>query len=160
VLWDASVVRASHFFGEILMMNFRSAAWCGLLCGACFSVQAKADESQDIRALISKQFDRPHATVRSNPIVIEQDFAVLDWAQGKKGGRALLQKKNAEWEILLCAGEALKHAKTIQSAGVPTDIANTLADKLIEEESSLSAVQVKQFDRFKEVSTQHKKHHQ
>ena len=107
------------------------------------------DDVAEIRALISQEFDRPGAAVVSDPIVIEQEFAVADWIQGEKGGRALLRKRDGEWLIMLCAGDGVRQAKSMIEADVPSLAANALAAKLADAGSGLSSSQVEMFGRFK-----------
>jgi len=120
----------------------------GCLCALPLLVSA-ATQNEEVRAFIGQTFDRPDAQVVIDPVVIEQNYALADWVQGKNGGRALLRRGEQNWEILLCAGDALKKASTIQAAGVPEEIAYTLQSKLAEAESALPAQQVKLFSRFR-----------
>lgn len=50
---------------------------------------------------------------------------------------------------MLCAGDGIKKAGTLVSAGVPPRIAKALADKLTEAEGRLRPAQVEMFNRFK-----------
>lgn len=110
---------------------------------------AAADDAQAVRDLIGATFDTPHAKVASDPIIVEQDYAIADWVQGEKGGRALLRRKDGKWNITLCAGDWLKQADNMGKAGVPADAAAKLAQRLNEAESRLTPEQRAQFSRFK-----------
>lgn len=117
-----------------------------------------ADDAKDIRALINHKFDRPDATVVSEPIVIVQNFAVADWIQGEKGGRALLHKKNAQWEIMLCTGDSIRKANKMVDAGVPRQIASALAGKLSQVENNLPPENLRKFGLFGSKQLTHKEH--
>ncbi|HJW82506.1 MAG TPA: copper uptake system-associated protein [Acidiferrobacterales bacterium] len=116
--------------------------------GAVAGIAGAADDAADIRALIGREFDRPGAAVVSDPIVSEREFALADWVQGEKGGRALLRKKDGRWAIMLCAGDEIREAGGMVKAGVPQPIASALASRLASAESNLPASQVKMFGRF------------
>lgn len=118
-----------------------------------------ADEPAQIRALISHEFDRPGAKVATDPIVIEQEFALADWMQGKKGGRALLHNQHGRWTILLCSGDGVKKTAYLVSAGVPPQVAETLLNKLAGMEGNLPPAQVEMFGRFGAEQRKHSDHH-
>jgi hypothetical protein len=112
------------------------------------------DESRErIQKLISKTFDRPDLKVQSDPIVIEGKVAIADWVQGEKGGRALLTRKHADWEIIACGGAGFKDPSAIASAGISKEIANNITAKLKTAELSLSPQKIKQLDSFDGVVT-------
>jgi hypothetical protein len=142
-------------------MNFLVKSTGALLiifCGAVACNACAADDTSDIRALISHEFDRPDATVVSDPIVIVQEFAVADWIQGDKGGRALLRKKDGQWAIMLCSGDGIRNAKSMAKAGVPQPIASDLASKLTYVESGLPPARVKMFGLFGAEQRIHNEH--
>lgn len=136
-----------------------------LLASVCaiFPVAVRADEAQPIRALIGATFDRPEARVVSDPVVIEEDYAVADWVQGGKGGRALLRKQRGQWLIALCAGDSLRSAEGLARAGVPREVARNLSQRLAQAERAVPPAQLELFSRFKpagdEVSAHHHGHH-
>jgi hypothetical protein len=73
------------------------------------------------------------------PVVVAGDHAVADWTQPQAGGRALLFRHKDQWHVVLCAGDALKDAKQLESAGVPTKLARQLASKLARAEKAVTA---------------------
>lgn len=115
--------------------------------------QTEAESQEKIKALISKTFDQPNLKVQTNPIVIEGKVAIADWTQGQKGGRALLRRKHADWEIIACGGAGFKDPRAITSAGISKEIANNITAKLKTAESSLSPQKIKQLDLFDGVVT-------
>ena len=115
--------------------------------------QTEAESQEKIKALISKTFDQPNQKVQTTPIVIEGKVAIADWTQGQKGGRALLRRKHADWEIIACGGAGFKDPSAIASAGISKEIANNITAKLKTAESSLSPQKIKQLDSFDGVVT-------
>jgi hypothetical protein len=125
-----------------------------LYTGYAFAHSQTEAESQDkIKALISKTFDQPNLKVQITPIVIEGKVAIADWTQGQKGGRALLRRKHADWEIIACGGAGFKDPSAIASAGISKEIANNITAKLKTAEAALSAQKIKQLDSFDGVVT-------
>ncbi len=135
-----------------------SAICCGLVS---FSAKAE-DEAQQIRASIGHTFDRPDAVVVSDPVVVENGYALADWIQGDKGGRALLRNKNGQWSVMLCSGDGIKKTEVLVNAGVPQSTAEALVGKLAHAEGGLPPEQVKIFGLFgsqQVVHHEHNKHH-
>lgn len=142
-------------------MAGRTSFHVALVAAVCsvFSITAHADEVQQIRTVIGTTFDRPEAKVISEPVVIEQDYAVADWTQGDNGGRALLRKQQGQWSIALCAGDSLSNEAGMLRAGVPPEVAATLARRLSLAERGVAASRVEQFGRFRPEATTSSHHH-
>lgn len=115
---------------------------------------------QHIRTLISETYDQPNSQVKSEPIIVVGNHALADWIQGDKGGRALLRREKGKWKIELCSGDALKDAKTLEQAGVPKDIASSLAQQLAQAEHDLPPEQIKRFSLFGVTTNMQTKHHE
>ncbi len=112
----------------------------GVLC--LTSLGAHADQtadSQAIRHVLMKTFDRPDARLRVDPVVIHKSHAVADWQQGDRGGRALMRRSDdgKAWEINLCSGDGLRQAAVLEQAGMPPADAKALASALARAESRL-----------------------
>ncbi len=123
------------------------AAW--LLAAACPTALAQADDAQArIRDLIAGTYDQPDHTVETAPIVVDGDYALADWIQGEKGGRALLRRTQGQWQILACGGDAFKDVKLLKDAGIPAGTASTLVARLNQAERSVDPARVKRFGRF------------
>jgi hypothetical protein len=110
--------------------------------------QSDEVSQEKIKELISKTFDQPKSPVKTNPIVIEGKVAIADWAQGQKGGGALLRRRHHDWEIIACGGSSFKDPESITAIGISKVIAANITAKLKEAEAKLSPQQVKQFDSF------------
>ena len=122
--------------------------------GTVFAHSQTTEVSQEkIRELISKTFDQPNLKVEIAPIVIVGKVAIADWIQGQKGGRALLKRKHADWQIIACGGAGFKDANTIAASGISKEIANNIADQLRVAEAKLSPQKIKQLDSFDGVVT-------
>ena len=115
--------------------------------------QTEVESQEKIKALISKTFDQPNLKVQTTPIVIEGKVAIADWTQGQKGGRALLRRKHADWEIIACGGAGFKDPSAIAAAGISKEIANNITEKLKMAEAKLPAQKIKQLDSFDGVVT-------
>ena len=122
--------------------------------------QTEVESQEKIKVLISKTFDQPNLKVQTTPIVIEGKVAIADWTQGQKGGRALLRRKHADWEIIACGGAGFKDPSAIAATGISKEIANNIAAKLKTAEAQLSPQKIKQLDSFDGVVTMgHGMHH-
>lgn len=115
----------------------------------CSGVFAQnSDHPAQIRSLIAKTYDKPDHKVETAPIVVANDYALADWIQGEKGGRALLRRNNGQWEIIACGGDGFKDIKFLKDAGIPTDTATHLVAQLNTAEQSVSPERVKRFGLF------------
>lgn len=107
-----------------------------------------ADQATRIKTLIGETYDQPAHKVETAPVVIVGDYALADWIQGKKGGRALLRRTHAEWEIIACGGDGFKEIELLKDAGIPANTARKLVAQLTQAEQSVSPERVKQFGLF------------
>lgn len=120
-----------------------------LLCLA--GVPVAADDASDqaaILALLNAQFDKPDNRLSVAPIAVEDGFAVASWSQGDMGGRAFLRRHGEGWMLVLCSGDALKAAATLEQVGMPADSAARLAAELAEGEQAVDPERVALFSRF------------
>ncbi|ARV19069.1 hypothetical protein AEP_02141 [Curvibacter sp. AEP1-3] len=108
----------------------------------------KGSDSEQISAVMKKQFDRPDAPLSVAPVTVLGNYAVAGWIQGGKGGRALMQKDANGWFISVCAGDGLKDAKVLQTTGMPADHAAKLATAVKAAEAKLSKDQLALFASF------------
>lgn len=109
---------------------------------------AHGDNEHQIATVLKKQFEKPDAPLRVEPIVVEGDYAVAGWSQGGRGGRAFLQKDKAQWFISICGGSGLTKADVLQSIGMKNDASVRLAHALQIAENKLGADKRKLFDGF------------
>lgn len=116
---------------------------CNLLLLFCLLIFAVGCTTQDndtsqIRLLINNTFDKPNSKVMIDPIVIVDTFAIADWEQDEKAGRALLKKEFDTWKLWSCGGKDFKEKASLVLMGVPNDVAAMLSYELFESEEKLN----------------------
>lgn len=137
-----------------------------LVFSGALSAESLTDEAQ-IQAVIGKTYDKPNNKVNTTPISIADDFAVADWTQGKRGGRALMKRINGNWEILACGNDGLKDTKSLVKAGMSEKTASTIVKKLADLEKLEDPKRLAKFNLFgtpndpinKNEDDPHKHHH-
>lgn len=107
-----------------------------ILC-AEFAFASSQDEHQ-IAAVMKQQFGKTDSPIAVDPIAIEGNYAVADWLQSGRGGRALLHKMKGQWFILICGGHGLTEADVLEATGMKRAAAIRLATTLRLAESKLS----------------------
>jgi hypothetical protein len=130
----------SIFFHRYLLVLF-------LVFSGALSAESLTDEAQ-IQAVIGKTYDKPNNKVNTTPISIADDFAVADWTQGKRGGRALMKRINGNWEILACGNDGLKDTKSLVKAGMSEKTASTIVKKLADLEKLEDPRRLAKFNLF------------
>lgn len=125
----------------IVMIAF-STIWLG-------GASAVPKEATAVRATLKAVFEKPGAPLMVEPVAVAENYALADWEQGEMGGRALLRKKQAGWEIVLCAGDEITKAEALRAVGVPAGIADRLSSALAEAETSVSRARLDKFSSFK-----------
>ena len=71
-----------------------------------------------IIATLKAQFDTRENPLTVAPVAVEGDHALASWAQGDKGGRALLERRDGVWTIVLCGGADLRMPAFLTEHGV------------------------------------------
>ncbi len=118
-----------------------------LVFSGALSAESLTDEAQ-IQAVIGKTYDKPNNKVNTTPISIADDFAVADWTQGKRGGRALMKRINGNWEILACGNDGLKDTKSLVKAGMSEKTASIIVKKLADLEKLEDPRRLAKFNLF------------
>jgi hypothetical protein len=140
-------------------MRYRSLARChvvamlaaGLLFNAGLA-NAESDDQTAIAKLLHGTFDRPDAQLTIAPIVVAGGYAIAGWTQGDMGGRALLRKKVQQWSLILCAGDEIKSAHALMTAGISSPAAAALERDLSAAESAMPKQQTAMFSRFQGIA--------
>ena len=101
-----------------------------------------------IRHLMMATFDRPDAPLEVAPVTVSGDIAVAGWAQGDMGGRALLRRKDGTWALILCSGDALREAGSLERFGLTPDEAAAMAAAVVAGEADMDPAVVEKFSRF------------
>ena len=149
----------SNFFHRYLWVLF-------LVFSVALSAETLTDEAQ-IQAVIGKTYDKPNNKVNTTPVSVADDFAIADWTQGERGGRALMKRINGNWEILACGNDGLKDTKSLIKAGMNEKTASTVIKKLTNLEKSEDPKRLAKFNLFgtpndpinKNEDDLHKHHH-
>jgi hypothetical protein len=137
-----------------------------LVFSGALSAETLTDEAK-IQAIIGKTYDKPNNKVNTTPISAIDDFAVADWTQGDRGGRALMKRINGNWEILACGNDGLKDTKSLVKAGMSEKTASAILKKLSDLEKSEDPKRLAKFNLFgtpddpinKNEDDPHKHHH-
>ena len=119
-----------------------------LASAASLQAAEPTKDEASIRHVLMATFDKPEARLVVDPVVVVGVHAVAGWAQGERGGRALLLQHGSEWHITLCAGDGLKQAKLLREAGISRADADALAKDLATAEAKLPAAQRAKFSTF------------
>jgi periplasmic copper chaperone A len=108
----------------------------------------RADPQAAIPLVMKAIFESPGKPLSAGPVVIAGNWAIADWSQDKKGGRALLKDDGTGWAIYLCSGSSLGDAKALRQIGLTRRDAKSLAASLAKAESGLAANRRALFDSF------------
>lgn len=112
---------------------------------AAGAIPADADA---VRQVLMSQFDKPDTRLQVEPVAVSGNAAVASWAQGERGGRALLFHRGGQWQIALCAGDGLKGTQLLREAGVSARDADAIARALASGEARLTPAQRAKFAAF------------
>ena len=115
--------------------------------------QANQDDEINITQVMLKQWDKPESRLNVAPIVVAADYAMVGWTQGKKGGRALLQKYHGNWQVLLCGGDTLTKTEQLTKAGLDAKTANALIKGFKKQAQQLSSQEIEKMSLFEGVVT-------
>jgi hypothetical protein len=120
------------------------------------------EDQRHIRHAMMAVFDKPTDRLSVAPVVVEGNYAVADWLQSGRGGRAVLHKEHGKWVIMVCGGDGLKEARALAQTGMSAVASVRLAKALAAEEAKLSPQTVKMFSLFDgviKVGAEHNAHH-
>ena len=124
-----------------------------LALSAAACVPDPGAEERKVRTLVFTELSQPDLGVVVGPVVMQSNFAIVDWTRGSlSGGRTLLRKDKGDWSMILCGGAALKQRPTLEAAGVPDGTAGVLASKLVTEESRLGGERRAQIEKWSGAS--------
>jgi hypothetical protein len=113
--------------------------------------QPSASANTHIIHVLKSQFERPNKPLEVPVVVVSGDYAVADWLQGDKGGRALLRRNADGWRVQMCSGAQFKSSQVLRQAGVQADDANQISRALKKNEQSLTHEQLKKIDSFQGI---------
>ena len=107
----------------------------------------ETDQAQ-IHHVMMAAFDKPAEPLKVAPVVVQGDYAVADWVQAGRGGRAVMHKEGGHWTIVVCGGDGLKDAAALALTGMSTASAAALAKALAAAEAKLDPAVLQQFAMF------------
>ncbi len=106
-------------------------------------------DPEAIAAIMKAQFETPESPLTVDPITVEGDYALASWAQDAKGGRALLERRDGQWVIVLCGGADLRLPEFLGENGVTA--AERLSALFNSAEDALGEDKVKLYSSFEGV---------
>lgn len=118
-----------------------------VLLAAC-SPKAASDAAA-IQQIMMATWDRPESRLQIDAIASLGDTAVASWTQGAMGGRALLERRNGAWQVVLCSGDALKTEAGLKSVGLDPADARKLAGAVRRSEAKLAPDRLRKMTAFK-----------
>jgi len=127
------------------VLVFKMAAALFLLCNCAF---AGGVDSAAIIKTMKSIFDKPDAPLSVYVVSVSSEYGLASWTQQSKGGRALLKKTGAKWEIMVCGGKDLLQTNVLEKAGLSHQQAQHLIADLKKIENQLTVSKRKQFDSF------------
>lgn len=129
--------------------------WIGATITLLFALAACQSSTHEdeaaIAAVMKQTWDKLEAPLAVGPIALDGDAAVADWTQRSQGGRALLRRRDSRWTVVLCAGDGIKSAAALQSAGLSPAQAQHIAAQLTEKEKAVPTERLAAMMRFKGV---------
>ena len=134
---------------KILLINM---FWSLVFSGYGYAGTAIEQEAAITEAM-HRQWDQPDQTIEIPTIVIEHDFAIVDWVLGDRGGRALLKydTEQDQWQTFLCGGPRLTDITELQHAGISLPVARKLLHALHAQEQHLKPDQKALINSFQGV---------
>jgi hypothetical protein len=106
----------------------------------------------DVKNVISATFDKSNSKVITHIVVVQDNYAIADWSQLDKAGRALLVRKEKRWEISACGGAAIKQIDSLTKAGIPLKVSKKIIEELNIKEKSLGSKKLEAIDSFSQNS--------
>lgn len=128
-----------------------------LALAGCGIPNPVVDESR-IREATEAHFGSRLVPIEIGPVIVSGEHAIADWTQGDYGGRALFERGDHGWMLLLCSGDSIRRADNLERAGVPRFNAGWIADRLAEAEAALPAERLARMKRFVGNAADHQRY--
>ncbi|OQW70555.1 MAG: hypothetical protein BVN34_00760 [Proteobacteria bacterium ST_bin12] len=118
-----------------------------------YAAMVVADTAHEIAIAetIKQQWQKPNRPVSVPVVAVSHDFAIADWIQEPKGGKALLRFNAGHWQTLMCGDVNLMQQKRLEEAGVPAKDAQQLIASLTQSEAQLTADQQTTINSFQGI---------
>ena len=91
---------------------------------------------------IQTQWQQPNQPVYVPVVAVSAPFAIADWIQEARGGRALLKLTDGHWQTLACGDAQIKNVYTLGKMGVPASHAAVIVQQLNLDEVNLTNAQL------------------
>lgn len=109
------------------------------------------EQKQAVTQAIKLHWEQPNQPVEVLAVAVEKEFAIADWIQGERGGRAVLRKNNEDWQTLACGDAQIKNAQTLTQYGLSLPQAQAIVQQLQLEEQHIPAEKLQLIDEFSNV---------
>lgn len=126
------------FFYKQAVMYFVYVLLVLLTLGSAAVIADTTDEAA-VKAALRAEWDKPNHPLKVPVVIVRGEFAIADWIQAPRGGRALLRENHHQWQTLLCGDVNLTKQKHLMDAGVPAADAEYLSAALLAAEMNLTA---------------------
>ena len=127
----------------VLSLKVAAALWL-----VCNYASATGNDSVAITKTMKSMFDKADAPLSVDAVTTSSEYSLASWTQQSKGGRALLKKAGAKWEIVVCGGKDLLQTTTLEKVGLNHQQAHKLVADLKKIENQLPVSKRQQFDSF------------
>lgn len=112
------------------------------------AAQPQPSDDAAVRRLLAGTFEKPDAPLSVDPVVVYGDAAIAGWIQGELAGRAFLRRKDGQWAIIACGGDAMKSMPVLRSLGMRREDAERLAAVLDRTEAALDPARIARLSSF------------
>jgi len=126
-------------------------------------VKMRVIAKENIIQVIKMQWDQPQNPVAVPVVAVSELYAVADWTQGARGGRALLKFNEGHWQMLACGDAQIKSVFRLTQMGVAKENAQDIVQQLTFDEVQLSQAQLSVINSFSgvvDLFTHPEHHHQ
>ena len=127
----------------VLSLKVATALWL-----VCNYASATGTDSVAITKTMKSMFDKADAPLSVDAVTASSAYSLASWTQKSKGGRALLKKAGAKWEIVVCGGKDLLQTTVLEKVGLSHQQAHKLVSDLKKIENQLPVSKRQQFDSF------------
>jgi len=150
-----------------MKMTLKNLAWMVLFLVMNIANAGQLDTNavakEHIIQAIKMQWDQPQHPVSVPVVAISVPYAVADWTQDARGGRALLKLNDRHWQALACGDAQIKSVFKLEKMGVPKAHAEEIVQQLTLEETQLSQAAISTINSFSgvvDLLTDPEHHHQ
>ncbi|ONF95089.1 copper uptake system-associated protein [Sphingomonas jeddahensis] len=130
----------------------------GILVLAGCAIENPVVDQGRVEEATQQHFGSEFVPIDVGPIIVSGDHAIADWTQGDYGGRALYERGEYGWMLLLCSGDSIRRAENLKRAGVPDFNAGWIAEQLAKAEATLPPERLARMKRFVGTAADHERY--